>query len=60
MDIDDLRIVMTVVSFVAFVGIVAWAYGGGRKRAFEDAALLPFTHEPGEDPAILKGAEGER
>jgi cytochrome c oxidase cbb3-type subunit 4 len=60
MDIDDLRAVMTVVSFVAFLGIVAWAYGRARKHAFEDAALLPFTHEPGEELATLRGTEGER
>ena len=60
MDIDDLRAVMTVVSFVAFLGIVAWAYGRGRKRMFEDAAWLPFTHEPAENFATLRGTEGER
>lgn len=33
----------TVVSFVAFVAVVAWAYSGRRKRAFEDAANAPFA-----------------
>jgi len=60
MDIDDLRALMTVVSFVAFLGIVAWAYGRGRKAAFEDAARLPFAHEPGDDAATLGRTEGER
>ena len=60
MDIDDLRAVMTVVSFVAFLGIVAWAYGRERKRTFEDAAWLPFTHEPTENCVTLRETEGER
>ena len=33
----------TVVSFVAFVGVVVWAYSGRRKRAFDDAANAPFA-----------------
>ena len=60
MDINDARTVMTIVSFVAFLGIVAWAYGSGRKRRFEDAARLPFTHESGDDLATDKGTEGEQ
>ncbi|HUN92546.1 MAG TPA: cbb3-type cytochrome c oxidase subunit 3 [Burkholderiaceae bacterium] len=32
----------TVVSFVSFIAIVAWAYSKGAKRGFESAAQLPF------------------
>ena len=60
MDIDDLRAAMTVVSFVAFLGIVAWAYGSARKRVFDDAARLPFTHETGDDLAAVLRPEGDR
>jgi cytochrome c oxidase cbb3-type subunit IV len=60
MDIDDLRAMMTVVSFVAFIAIVAWAYGRGRKRTFEDAALLPFSDEPSQDAAAIDITEGQR
>ncbi len=50
MDIDDLRVVMTVLSFVAFLGIVAWAYSRKRKRDFDEAARLPFSGKDfGED-----------
>ena len=35
--------VITVLAFLAFVGIVAWAYGRGRKRAFDEAAHEPFA-----------------
>ena len=34
---------MTVVSFVTFLGIVAWAYSKKRKRAFDEAANAPFA-----------------
>lgn len=51
MDINDLRSLFTVVMFAMFIGIVWWAYGGRRKQAFEEAALLPFTDdEPLEGP----------
>ena len=34
---------MTVVSFVAFAAIVAWAYSNRRRAAFEEAANAPFA-----------------
>jgi cytochrome c oxidase cbb3-type subunit 4 len=46
MDIDTLRVLVTLASLAAFVGIVAWAYSGGPRRAFEEAAALPFIDEP--------------
>ena len=36
-------IATTVVSFLAFLGIVAWAWSGRRREAFEDAANAPFA-----------------
>jgi cytochrome c oxidase cbb3-type subunit 4 len=35
--------ITTVVGFVAFLAIVAWAYSGRRKAAFEAAANAPFA-----------------
>jgi cytochrome c oxidase cbb3-type subunit 4 len=35
--------VMTVVSFVTFIGIVFWAYSRKRKPAFDEAANAPFA-----------------
>jgi cytochrome c oxidase cbb3-type subunit 4 len=43
MDIDDLRIVVMVLAFIAFLGICFWAYSRKRKRDFEEAARLPFS-----------------
>ncbi len=51
LDINDLRSVMTVLSFLTFVGIVAWAWSARRKAAFDDAARLVFDEE---DEAVLK------
>jgi cytochrome c oxidase cbb3-type subunit 4 len=38
-----LGVATTVIAFVAFLGIVAWAYGSGRRKAFEEAANAPFA-----------------
>lgn len=38
MDINDLRSIVTVVSFITFLGILAWAFSGRRKAAFDEAA----------------------
>jgi cytochrome c oxidase cbb3-type subunit 4 len=55
MDINDLRVVVTVLSFVVFLGIVAWAYSRKRKRDFDEAAQLPFRGvDSGEDVAKMK------
>jgi cytochrome c oxidase cbb3-type subunit IV len=45
MDIDVLRSIMTVVSFVTFVGIIAWAWSSRSQARFEQAARLPFDEE---------------
>ena len=45
MDINDLRSLVTVIAFVAFLGIVAWAYSGAARRGFEEAARLPFDED---------------
>jgi cytochrome c oxidase cbb3-type subunit 4 len=38
MDINDLRVAITVVSFVTFIGVVLWAYSSRRKDGFDRAA----------------------
>lgn len=45
MDINDMRSVMTLVSFLTFVGIVAWAWSKRNKSNFDEAAQLPFKDE---------------
>ncbi len=45
MDINTLRIIATVVSFIAFIGIVVWAWSRNRETDFKDAANLPFEQD---------------
>jgi cytochrome c oxidase cbb3-type subunit IV len=42
-DLSDLRTIVTTLSFVAFVGLVFWAYSGKQKKRFDEAANLPFV-----------------
>jgi cytochrome c oxidase cbb3-type subunit IV len=37
--------IITVVSFVTFIGIMLWAYSGRRNADFEAAANLPFADD---------------
>ncbi len=43
MDVNLLRIVVTVLSFVAFAGIAAWAWSRANQARFAEAAQLPFV-----------------
>lgn len=40
---DDVRVVLTVLSFLVFVGIGVWAYSRRRQHDFDEAANLPFS-----------------
>ena len=42
MDLMLLRNVVTVVAFLAFLGIVWWAYAPSRKSKLDEVALLTF------------------
>ncbi|MDO8932628.1 MAG: cbb3-type cytochrome c oxidase subunit 3 [Rhodocyclaceae bacterium] len=52
MDINDLRSLFTVLTFICFVGIVWWAFSSRRKQAYEEAAQLPLDDDP---PAPVAG-----
>ena len=43
--IMDARNLITVLSFLSFIGIVWWAYSARRRGEFEEAANLPFADE---------------
>ena len=43
MDINSLRVLVTVISFLLFVGIVLWAWSDSNRARFEEAARLPFA-----------------
>ena len=48
MEINDWRALVTVLAFVCFLAIVAWAYSRHAKRGFDEAAQIPFLDEPSE------------
>jgi cytochrome c oxidase cbb3-type subunit 4 len=47
-DMNIVREIVTVVSFLAFVGILAWVGHKGNAGRFEQASRLPF--EEGDEP----------
>lgn len=51
MDINDLRSLTTLVSFLTFLGIVWWAYRKGSKQSYDEAANLPFAE--GDDADVV-------
>ena len=45
MDINTLRSLVTVLTFIVFIGIVAWPLSRRRPAEFEEAAQLPFRQD---------------
>ena len=45
MDINSLRILTTVFSFIVFIGIIVWVWRHRNTSDFEDAANLPFKDD---------------
>ena len=41
-DLNTLRSVVTVISLLVFLGIVAWAWSRRNRERFDEAARLPF------------------
>ncbi len=42
MDVNTLRITITLIGLVLFLGLTVWAYSRRRRAAFAEAAQLPF------------------
>jgi cytochrome c oxidase cbb3-type subunit IV len=51
MDMNTLRVVVTVLSLAAFVGIVAWAWLRRNQAAFAQAAQLVLADDAQAPPA---------
>lgn len=47
MDVNSLRIAVTLVSLALFVGLVAWAWSRGNRARFDEAARLPANDGEG-------------
>ncbi len=45
MDINSVRSLVTVVSFLTFIGIVWWAWSKRNVSRFDEAARLPFAED---------------
>jgi cytochrome c oxidase cbb3-type subunit 4 len=45
MDIQTMRISITVVAFLLFVGILLWAWSGRQRARFDEAARIPFDDD---------------
>ena len=52
MDINDLRSIFTVLAFIAFIGIVWWAYSDRRKQTYDEAAMMPLDDD---SPFVTSG-----
>ncbi|MEJ2531468.1 MAG: cbb3-type cytochrome c oxidase subunit 3 [Halioglobus sp.] len=45
MDINDLRGLATLFLMISFIGLCIWAYSKKRRKAFDEAARLPFADD---------------
>ncbi len=52
---NDASSIMTLISFLTFVGIIWWVYGVRSKSDFDAAAQLPFADE--RDGAVTNAME---
>ena len=51
MDMNTLRVIIEVATFLTFIAIVAWAWSGRRVEDFRSAANLPFDADAGRNDA---------
>ncbi|MDB5885279.1 MAG: Cbb3-type cytochrome oxidase component [Polaromonas sp.] len=47
MEINTLRSIVTVATFMVFIGIVLWAWSSRNAEGFDEAAHLPFEQDEG-------------
>jgi cytochrome c oxidase cbb3-type subunit IV len=55
MDINQLRVAVTLVSLALFIGIMVWTFQGRRRAGFDAAAQLPFADDAARSPAEPRG-----
>ena len=46
MELTTLRSLITLISFLVFIGIVVWAWSGRNRERFDEAARLPSSDDP--------------
>lgn len=52
----DASRIMTVISFVTFLGILAWTFVLNREHDFDNAAGLPFADDAADADLAARGA----
>jgi cytochrome c oxidase cbb3-type subunit IV len=52
MDLNTLRSIITLISFLVFIGILLWAWSGKNRARFQEAAMLPFADDDVGEPVI--------
>jgi cytochrome c oxidase cbb3-type subunit 4 len=57
MDLNDMRALLTVLGFIAFIAIVVWAFSKRAKKGFREASELPFADE---EEAKRSGEQGKK
>jgi hypothetical protein len=57
MDINDIRVAVTVLSLVLFLALVVHTWSRRRRPEHEAAAMLPFAGEAGEAGAPARQGE---
>ncbi len=45
MDVNDMRALITVLTFIAFIAIVLWAWSGKRRQDFDEAARMALDDD---------------
>ena len=60
MDVNALRIGVTLLSLAGFVGIVVWAWSRANRDRFAEAAQLPFADEAADPPSVDRAAPRHR
>ena len=55
MDVNDLRITVTLGSLVLFLVLMAHTFSRRRKADFEEAAMLPFREEAAPEAVRAQG-----
>ena len=45
MDVNDLRVAVTVVSLLVFLGLLAWVARSRHRQAFDEAARIPLADD---------------
>ena len=44
--------IWTVLVFIVFIGIVAWAWSRRQRKSFDEAANLPFMDDPNDQRTL--------